>query len=367
MIPLFTKGTDAAANVSFPPQWAYVKQGLLANVEQAVNYYRDWAKPYTPVDILMRLLYSIAVPMDLPLERFYRYIDDKALEVAMTLGMTSSLYKGKAHRGQFFSKDCTEFYIATDDFFDYELAHSKWREVRAINYLLHPKSDLDLVLPGNPAKYSEESGLVILTINVSMLAVQYRAFCLSEVGNPDGGRSVQQFIEQFVLPNMLYSQTEQAWFNRIYRKLFDINDANNVVVGRHPFQQLDWTTRADRAIAHIVENYELVDPFFDKLLKNTPALYDVSAAQSLILPDIAPTAQVEWLLVASRMKAFNFLLKACRNKPITANQGEISQLLRAFRSSGVGNMLDNNLSASASTEIQQYVDNLAQAANRAVY
>ena len=179
--------------------------------------------------------------------------------------------------------------------------------------------------------------------------------------------TVQLFIERIVLPSMLLSQTEIAFFNRLYRKLYAVEDRDNEVSQRHPFPMLDIRSRTDDLIAEVITNYPFVDPIFDKLLQNTPALFSADMGDALLLPDVAPTAQVEWLLICSRLKAYDFVIKASGSKALDANQGTIAQLLRAFRSNGVGNMMDNNLPPECAEQLQVYLSRLQDLVQRPLY
>ena len=367
MIPLFTPGPRPPATVSIPPKWNYVRAQVEKNLYTAVTYYQQWAKPNRQFRFLTQLLETIDVPMDLPLERYTRYVQDKAMSFSIALGMTSPLSKGRAFHGEFFSKDNTEFFIASDSYFDASWTDDHIRSASPMKFLTHPKSDLDMVLPGGTERYSNETGLVVVLINIAQLAVMWRSYKLTAIANGDEDHSTQLFIERIVLPSMLLSQTEIAFFNRLYRKLYAVEDRDNEVSQRHPFPMLDIRSRTDDLIAEVITNYPFVDPIFDKLLQNTPALFSADMGDALLLPDVAPTAQVEWLLICSRLKAYDFVIKASGSKALAANQGTIAQLLRAFRSNGVGNMMDNNLPPECAEQLQVYLSRLQDLVQRPLY
>jgi hypothetical protein len=199
------------------PEWAYVRTELRRNLDRVIAYYRKHPTAVHSAHFLVRLLQSITVPKSLNLERYYYNVDAGALNLSMALKMTSSIYRGQLFDGVFYS-DCKEILIAHSEPFDFHQAHRNWETLCPIEVLRHPLSDLGLGLPDGD-KIGSDYGIAVISINIPMLAVQYRAFRINEeylTGNSDSQRSVMQFIRMYVIPNMLPSHLDHCLFNRIY-------------------------------------------------------------------------------------------------------------------------------------------------------
>lgn len=369
MIPLFTELPIAATGVMTPGQWPYVRTTIERNVAHVIEYYRAWAKPIVPAPFLMRLLQTLDEQLEQPLERYYRAIDAKALHVAQFHGMTSSISKGRFHRGVFYDALNPELLIALDEpIADIEAADKRWESLYPIRVLTHPMTDLSYALP-NRKGYAKEQGLVAISIHVPMLALQYRAYVQSRLQkNAEWGTA--QFIEHYVLPGLLPSHMQQVVFNRLYNQVTGQPERNQPVdrQQRPPIGALvDIEPKLDHVLEQVAANYGLIDPEWGKILQNTPALFASDAYEMLQLPDLAPTAQVQWALIISRLKAFDFLVHACGGEPLQRNQSEVSTLLRAFRHDSVATMLETQLPTDAQEQLDVYISRLLQVANKSAY
>ena len=247
-----TQNTALQGIVQFP-QWQYVRDGLRRNLGTTLAYHRRNPTAVKSSHFLVRLLQSITVPKSQNLQRYYDNVDSIALNVSMALKMTSSLYRGHVFNGVFYDQDSTEILIAHNEAFDYELANRDWPNLCPVKVLRHPRSDLGLgLLDGQPR--GVESGLAVVAINITMLAIQYRAFRLQEqalAGEDESQRSVMQFVRMYVLPNMLLSHLDLALFNRA--DALARGRPLGASVGRASFQTLDYGNRVDTVYKDALE------------------------------------------------------------------------------------------------------------------
>lgn len=311
-----------------PPFWNYVKDGLARNVEIVRTYYQNNPGAVVGEHFLVRLLQTISVSQGLPTEQYYNAVDAMALNHTMALGMTSSRYTGKLFNGIFYGKGNTEILIAHDTPFSATEVTANWKDTQAIQVLRHPRSDLGLnLLDGRIA--SRETGIVVLAINVTMLAVQYRAFRYDQIrrfGQDESQQSIMQFISMYVLPNMLISHLDIAIVNRFYKLLRyqepGFNDR------KLPFYLTDFGEKADSVLQELLGKITVSNYRFDTILRTIPAVFTANALETLALPRVAPTRQVLWALVLSRLENIEMLFRIHDRTRSDQNRQEIGKILR---------------------------------------
>ena len=359
MISLFTHYQAGQQALVHATNWPYVRAGIHRNLQRVLTYNRIYPTAVESAHFLIRLLESIGISMNLPTNTYYDAVDHEALGIAMTLGMTSQKSKGKIFEGIFYGHGSHEILLAVDDYFSATDVTDYWQNAEAIKPILHPKSDMAMLIP-NGKVYSEEKGLSVIAINITMLAVQYRAFCMGQVSG-DPARNLPQFIAAYVLPNMLKAHLEIALFNRIYRAAYGYSDSANLVNRHHPFIQAHYENQLDQAIRRTLDNVEAGVKYFPTILKTLPSFFNKDMYASLILPDVHATMQVDWCLVVARMKVVDFLLKASGYQADIKNQEEINYLLRAYRINNVSSMMEQQLPKSILLEQMKYQEDLLKA------
>lgn len=356
MINFFEQYTPGNTAVVTPPQWHYLQTGYLKNLEKVQEFYKLYPIAVNAGHFLIRLLESIDVDMDTPINKYYKYVEAKAQNLSMSLGMTSAIAKGEMFKGLFYGPGNTEVLLSVDIYTNPEETYKNWENVSAVYPLLHPKSDMDFILPFGE-KTSGESGLCVIAVNIPQLAMQYRAFRDAQVDNLSGiSKSIQQFIGGYVIPNMLPAQTDLALFNRVYNRLFKMDDGTNRVYRKHSFNLPFYDAHLDVAIDHILENISKGELEFDHVLKSIPAILNKDMLEVLVMPDVTATTQVDWALCATRLKAVNFLIKADRGYAAMKNQAILNQIIRIYRNNNVGNMIHAQFPRSIVSELNDYMD-----------
>ncbi len=362
MFELFRNAPNLAVGVMKPQEWPFIQRGFQKNIEKVINFHKLYPRGVQGNHLLVRLLQSLAVPKSLELERYYATVDAKGLSTSMTMKMTSSINRGSFHKGVFYGDDNPEIIIATDDYFDFEEVDRNWENVSAVTPLLHPKSDMDIHLP-NGVSYSSERGLAVILVNVPMLAVQYRAFYRAQQ-NKEFSKNILQFIAGYVIPNMLKKQMDICFFNRLCNKFYGKNDGKNISFRTHSFTLSDYEAYIDIAIDKILINIDKSNKRFDVALKQIPSFYNTDMYETLMLPDIPPTLQVEWAMIVTRLRVVNFLFDACRENLKNRNQTTINQILRSFRQNNSYQMLNIMLPDEVYFEAQNTIDNMLDSVDR---
>ena len=312
-------------------EWNYIREGLLRNLETVQNYYKSRVFTVKSNHFLARLINSFNVPHSLELERFYDNADSKADTFSMAMKMTSPIYKGSIFNGVFYGADNSEILISNTESFNPYWVHKNWKTVSAVKPLLHPRSDLDLLLP-NGKDTGSETGLAVVSINIPMLAVQFRAFAQDQMNKNNGNDSylsVAHFIHMYVLPNMLPAHLDLAIFNRI----------NNLSLGaplgeskrKHPFALPSYNSRVDDVHKQIVHDTKNRNLEYEMILRTVPTVFQDTLDQVMLLPDIAPTRQIIWAELLARIDTVDFMTRMGGAQSVGKNRATINYLAKFFR------------------------------------
>jgi hypothetical protein len=349
MYRLFNKLNEATQGIIHPPYWPYVRDGLQRNLNTVIDYYRNNPTAVNSSHFIVKLLQSITIPQSQNIERYYDNVDSMSLNLSMALKMTSSIYHGRIFDGVFYGPGSIEILIANNEDFDAEEADINWEELRPIQVLRHPKTNLGLKLPDGTAD-NEETGIAVISINIPMLAVQYRAFRYREINRRSDDqvmveneaydtyseKSAMEFVRMYVIPNMMNSHLDMVLFNRILNMQRGL-PVNNIV-RYHPFYLTDFSEKLNGIQEAILINIQTVKRSFADILKSVGLVTCENAFDFMKVPDTAPTRQITWALAISRLNALSFIFNVFSEGPGTRNQNEVDYIVRhmiAYKSNSI--------------------------------
>lgn len=313
------------------PGWEVLRRGLQLNLQNVTNYYHRFPRRVNGSHFLIKLISSLNVSDTLSIDRFYASMSSKALNVSQNLRMTSSINTGMIFDGIFYGDGVKEVLIAHDESFDFIKAVENWRDLRPIRVLSHPKSDLALNIPDGGV-YNSEEGIAVISINVPMLALQYREYQKYEdsvaLMKGESPRGITHYIYSYALANMMYSHLDIAIFNRLFNLLIDapIGESKK----KHPFYIQDYSNKITDIQLLQLRSLERNPRKLDAMMKMVPLVTDIDLSDMSDLPDMVPTRQVVWALVLSRLQILSFLYKANPDNPRLRNGSEINKIRRMF-------------------------------------
>ena len=364
MYGLFSpNGHTADQGVLRDPSDAYLRESLHRNLTTVINFHRKNPMAVQSNHLLVRLLQSINVPHSQNTERYYNNVDTIALNISMALRMTSPIYKGFLFDGVFFGKGNPEIIIAHNEDFDPFEADRDWENVCAVKVLRHPRSDLGLNIPDG-TNTGMENGLCVIAVNVSLLAIQYRAFRhneeyynLTSAGvATDSQRSIMQFIYMYVLPNMLPSLLDYSLFNRIMNLEFGIPIGSSTK--NHSFFLPDYDDKMIYYQNNILNYLKRIDRNFTNILRTLIAVSKPTEYEALKLPDIVNTRPVLPALFISRLDVLRFLFKTAKDGAGTKNMTIVNQILREIKIYNYESMLRSFLTPNLYSQVEAGVKEL---------
>lgn len=313
------------------PWWTYIHDSLTRNLNQVITHYRRFPVAVESSHFLIKLLTNIGIYRNTTFEQFCDTVFAKSLGSVTPLGMTSALSRGVLFDGVFYGEGVKEIIIAHDEDFNLQDARQNWRDLEPVKVLSHPKSDLGLMIP-NGTSYNAEEGLAVISINLPMLAVQYREFRLLEdrIAEESGEspRSIMQFIHAYPLNNMLRSHLDCVLFNRLNNTLQGI--PFGYCKKRHPFQLLDVTSKLNELNKLQIELFKNSHRKFDGVMKEILLVTCNNLQEFSVLPECAPTRQVIWALAVARIPILAFLARSSGKDWRTINGSDVNRIQRSF-------------------------------------
>lgn len=337
MFDIFLEPSELHGSIVRYPEFTYIQTTYLRELSNITQYYHNRVYAVKSNHFLSMLLNQLDIPIQYQTDRYVDVASTRATYVAEHMKMTSSVYAGKIFDGIFYGSGCKEILIMDDSYFNPYYAEYNWKRISAVRVLLHPKSDLGLLLPnGKPT--SSDTGLAVISINIPLLALQYRAFLLNQLNRDDesGRLGVQHFIHMYVLPNMLYSHMDIVIMNRMMNLYYAA--PMGVAYVKHPFNVLNYSKRIDRILLNIIDTLSDKKMLYEVLLLSIPGIVHQSMDVSLQLPDVALTRQIYWAMIMSRLSIMMYMIDLGGEKDIRLNMSSINALkriLKRFRSDNI--------------------------------
>lgn len=311
-----------------------VQKRIYEDVERVVQYYRYGAFAVKTNHLLVRLINAMNTPLSYELDRYYESATSRALFTANTFEFTTAINQGKWHEGHFYH-DCKELIIAYTGNDDPSELDKNWKDLKAVHVLETPVSNLKYMVP-NGISHNVERGQAVIGIDLAKLMIQYRGFVMDQRARTlqglEGNLSNAHFVAKYVLPNMLYSQTDLVITNRLIN-LFDGAPMGDSVKSL-PFHISDYSALLDRSLNEVLKRIKDARLEYQNILKQIPVIFNDFPLQ---MPDIAETRQVWWALFITRFKVIEFLWNL-GDKTRHFNQTHINKLLidlKRFKSDNV--------------------------------
>jgi hypothetical protein len=304
-INLFTTPAQTSTGVYIPTSWRLFRDGVTSNVTALQDYYRQSNALASATHPLLRMLFTIQAAMtDDP----YTTVDavrENALTYASLQSITTSVSNGKAFNSVFYDSPVTEILIGHDDPFRIGEESERWEDIRAVQVLSHPKSDLYLqVLNGKP--YSDQEGIAVIGINIPLLALQYWHYLHAPQHIVRDG-NVQSFLGRYVIPNMLPSHVEIAWLNQMFLTYYGVPVDTYDISRTHALSMPNYQHMALGIVDQVLERLGKCSQRFDHLLQNIPSFYSKDMLQALAMPAVLETQQVQWALLAASNRYLSWL------------------------------------------------------------
>lgn len=358
MQSLFNRPSSSQRGVVIPPSWSVTRQGLMRNLMLVSEYNRDRAFMTKNSHLLVKIINTIRVNYQAPIERFYEHVEHQATHVSTHFRLINELSSTSNPENTFYGEGVKELILTHTEAFDIHEAYKNWELQEPVKVLSHPKTDLGMHIPTGVA-YSTEGGLAVIAINIPLLMVMYRGYMHDQLAKMKEGQQPKPtscFVRSYVLTNMLASQLDLAIFNRLIA--IATKQPIKPPVRTHAVALASWDNQVDRVLAEVAQRLENTTlPMMD-MLCNIPTVVAVNAAEVMMLPPAAPTRQYSWVEVVARLPVLVSLAILSPDKLRSYDKAEIVSILRHADTSSMRETIKSKIPTHA-TEIIEMMESLA--------
>lgn len=150
-------------------------------------------------------------------ELYYNSVSAQVNRIATALKINTSVHaNGAQPRSSFYGSNVNEFIVAVTPPFVKGIDYDRyWPSAQPIRVRYHPYSDLSFNLPDNEGV---APGYAVIEVNIPLLMLQFLKWKAWTETRYEHKPSVQQFVFQFPLVNMLSSHADVCWMNRLVNK-----------------------------------------------------------------------------------------------------------------------------------------------------
>lgn len=299
---------DNGRGITILPQYAYLKTRLFSEYEKVKDYYQTNLFMVKNDHLLVKLLIELSCYIDSSPDYLVNMIRAASNRLESAYGLNSSIVgRGVMQTTNLYNRLCKEVWISVQYDFNVEQCYKNWKRLKPVRCVSHPFTDVNMVVP--TGEYlSKEQGVVVMTIDLAMLALQYKAWCEFE-RQPDPHQPAlptHVFVHRYVLTNLVSIQTDIAIFNRLHHKLKGLEIAKPRQ--SNPFLVVDYGDRIDAVHEQLLGIWKSKSSDYQHYLGSIPSLEYPSYHRSVWFPDMAPTRQIKWALVLAHLRNIEFLL-----------------------------------------------------------
>lgn len=308
------------------PKVAYMKDRITSSIEKAIHFYNFNPRAVSSNHLLVKLIQSINVPIALPVEQYTWEVSEIAPAVAKVFGIGSYVYPANVNRRPtFYGPGCQELIQLRTGLFE---IGQDWRDVVPMQVKVHPRNDLSVaLLLGSSTDESE--GLAIIDLDLEALMYMYRGWQLSTALEIEESLNLSQFVATYVLPTMLKSHIDVAWFNRAMSPIMGRELMDTIPVSGLALPNL--VMYGDSVTSELLNsfsksNYRLIEMLSTFPLLNVDTLYDHTR-----IAFAPPTKSINAYELLLQKHYIVPLLKLEKISPGIANVSVINEMRRLLR------------------------------------
>lgn len=313
------------------PDFLFVRKTMLREMARVVEFYSNSNYVVDGDHLINQLLLQLNVSLSRDLESYIRACGQETERLARAFNLVNPVVASpKPHTGTFYNSNTKEFIILHASDFDYNKAYKQWKKLVPIKVHSHEFTDITCGIPNGTYKNSlGEGGCAVISINMPMLALQYRAWIEQERNNQDYKDQSVNFIMQYPLTNMVWRHMDIVLINRLVNKYRNKPVAKYLRI--HPIATINLDDRLDSALDKRIEYIKKGEYKFDQLFTIFNCLRRPDWMTVLRPIDIAPVRSVKWVLEVQVLNYFEFFLEVRRDNGSSYNTQEVTRALRDLR------------------------------------
>lgn len=318
MYALFRDTPTRQLGQAVDPNLAYVRRTYQTLIKDVKTYYRKNPKYVASTNLIALIIQQFVINARMDDNDWASYVDRYSRSFIKDFGLTSPINSGRIHdKGITLGPQSEELAMVSFERFDTAGLGKTWRELTPVKYLYHTRTDCTLPIMNNT---TPGRAYGVIQINIPMLMVQYRYWRRwQESLGVIQFENAYRFVGSYVLPNMIDSFLDIAFFNRLDRQSQGI--ATPTFPVSHPFYLTDLTPRLLKLEESINFEASIKGRDVERLALITPMLAKSNLFEVLKLPREPVTYQNQWCITLARMPFVRYLVRmVLRNHGYDANQ-----------------------------------------------
>lgn len=334
------------------PEFPNARRILLREMTKISQYYRTSNFVVKGDHLINQLLLHLNVSIQRDIESYVRICSQETERLARVFKLINPVVSDPSIRtGEFYNADTKEFIILHAEEFDYVKAYERWESIVPVKVHTHEFTDLNMgICNGKYVNSLAEGGYSVISINLPLLALQYKAWVDKVQSRQEYKTQVVNFIHQYPIVNMQHRHMEIAVINRLMNTYRGLPVAS--FKSTHPMAVSNVDAHMDRVIRTRVDIINSGEYKFDQLFTIFSCLKRTDWFSVIKPIDIAPVRSVKWVLEIQILNYFEFFLQTRGNR--SYNKQEITRALRDLRHLSS----DNSYFKTAFPSIEARVDNL---------
>lgn len=218
MFDIFSRKYELNQKLHISGKHDYVVSRFQEAMTRLSYYFRKTVYTVENDNILVQLI-TQAMVQYVDDRQFYYAVARRVNGLASALRINTETHRaGSLGKNHFFGKGVTEFLISTSNGFPDGLDISQyWQELQPLKVISHPYSDVTMNLRTG-AETTGVSGYAVLTVDIPLLLLQYVKWRQYAEQYMEMTPTVQQFVFQYPLVNLLKSDIDVTYFNRLQNK-----------------------------------------------------------------------------------------------------------------------------------------------------
>lgn len=306
MYTLFRDAPARRLGQALDPRMVYVRRTYKTLINDVKHYYRNAPKYVASTNLIAILIQQFVINMHVDDETWVRQVEETSKGVIRNLGIVSPINKGRIYfNGITLGPNSEEVAITNNERFERVGLGKLWRRLTPVKYLYHTRTDTSLPIMNNT---TPGRAYGVISINIPMLMVQYRYWLRwqKQLGIIQF-ENVYRFVGSIVLPNMIDSFLDIAFFNQIDRQSQGI--PNPSFPTHHPFYLTDMNPRLQPIEEHINREAIAKGIEIEGLAAITPMIVEQDLFQLMKLPREPVTYQNEWAFSLARLPYVRYLMR----------------------------------------------------------
>ncbi len=307
----------------------YLRKPFLDTLIEVKEYYRNNVMFLDSTNILAAILFNIDIDVNYTDKAYVQYATSRTDGLSRSLNITSSFHYGKIFHNEFYSS--SEILLLDTRPFDIDIANKYWKNLAPVYPLLHPWSNLNYTLPIGGKLDTANNGLSVITINIPLLAYQFRCFIKDKMLHNDPINTlIPIFLTQYVLPNMLNKQIDLCILNILMNTYYNKSNSKPLVTNPFPLPVHNYLNKVITFSNNILNWIKGQTLLYPQILQGIPAVFENNMDEVLEMPNIANTRQVWWAIALARLDIMLFLISVGGNESLKYNSYYLREQQKDF-------------------------------------